>query len=104
MICEKASKFSVDNLDFKFTHFVSKKELDEITEQYESGKHELEQLSEDLKKEVSLILIFKVQPLEARQHEADASGYPQGVEGARGELLEKNGRKTHQSSRDPGVA
>ena len=54
VMCDKASKFSIDNLWHEFKEYISREELDEITDRYEQGKKDLQNLAEEFRIQVNL--------------------------------------------------
>ena len=53
---DKASKFSVDNLWDELKEYVSREELDSITDRYELEKRSIRNLAKELTEEVTIRL------------------------------------------------
>ena len=54
---DKASKFSVDNLWDELKEYVSREELDSITDTYEQEKRNLRNLARELTEDVSSLFL-----------------------------------------------
>lgn len=54
---DKASKFSVDNLWDELKEYVSREELDSITDTYEQEKRNLRNLARELTEDVSCLFL-----------------------------------------------
>lgn len=54
VICDKASKFSVDDLNDKLKNYITQDQLTRITDDYDAGREILTDLVDELKDHVSL--------------------------------------------------
>lgn len=57
VMLDKASKFSVDNLWDELKEYVSREELDSITDTYEQEKRNLRNLARELTEDVSCLFL-----------------------------------------------
>ena len=57
VMLDKASKFSVDNLWDELKEYVSREELDSITDTYEQEKRNLRNLARELTEDVSSLFL-----------------------------------------------